>query len=146
MAIATAASADEPPFEFGPTPGWQVLGGVNGGGSFGSQGGGGFAGAELSFNRLMAGWWTGAYVDGVYDFGHSAATVSAGPEIGYGVIGLDGGAAVQFGAGDPSWGPQARLLVTAGVFSIFGRYTYLTGPEAHIGQAGVLFKLPLWAQ
>ncbi|MFP4598663.1 MAG: hypothetical protein ACLFVJ_10455 [Persicimonas sp.] len=145
MTATAFASADEPAFEFGPVPGWQVLGGVNGGGSFGSPGGGGFAGAELSVSRLMSGWWTGAYVDGVYDFGHSAATVTAGPEVGYGVLGLDGGAAARFAADGPDWGPQARLLVTAGVFSVFGRYTYLTDSDAHIGQAGVLFKLPLWA-
>lgn len=138
-------SKQDAPFEFGPKPGWQVLFGPTGGGSFGSPGGGGFAGAELSVSRLNAGTWFGAYVDGIYDFGQSAALVTAGPQLGYTLLGLDGGVAARFGDGGPEWGPQARLMISAGFFSLYGRYAYLLDTDEHLGQAGVMFKLPLWA-
>ncbi|QDG49376.1 hypothetical protein FIV42_01080 [Persicimonas caeni] len=139
------ASKQDAPFDFGPKPGWQVLFGPTGGGSFGSPGGGGFAGAELSVSRLDAGWWQGAYVDGVYDFGQSAALVTAGPQLGYTLLGVDGGVAARFGDDGPDWGPQARLMFSAGFFSLYGRYAYLLDSDEHVGQAGVMFKLPLWA-
>jgi hypothetical protein len=134
-----------PPFAFGPQPSWQVLFGPTGGASFGSPGAGGFVGAELSFSRLKAGWWLGGYVDGAYDFGQSAAMVTAGPEFGYAFFGVDGGLAAHFDDGGTSLGPQGRLMFSAGLFTLFGRYTYLVEPEEHIGQAGVIFKLPIWA-
>jgi hypothetical protein len=152
LLVAAEVSAQEsptehadPPFAFGPQPSWQVLAGPTVGGSFGNSGAGGFVGAELSFSRLNAGWWLGGYVDGAYDFGQSAAMVTAGPELGYAFFGVDGGLAAYFGDDGPRLGPQGRLMVSVGFFTLFGRYTYLVEPEAHVGQAGVIFKLPVWA-
>ena len=145
-----AQAQDDQPFSFGSQPGWQIMGGLTGGGSFGSPGGGGFVGLELSANRLQKGLWWGVYVDGSYDFGHTAVMTTAGPEIGYGLFGLDGGVAARFGTGsdnrgDVDFGPQGRVLLTAGFVGIFGRYVYMLDSDEHIGQAGLLLKLPLWA-
>jgi hypothetical protein len=142
---ARSAEHADPPFVFGPQPGWQVLAGPTGGVSFGSPGAGGFVGAELSLSRLEAGWWLGGYVDGTYDFGQSAALITAGPEFGYAVFGIDGGLAARIGDDGVKLGPQGRLMISVGFFTLFGRYSYLVEPDEHLGQAGVIFKLPLWA-
>lgn len=156
LAIPASAQDGEPTddssdvFTFGSEPGWHLMGGLQGGGSFGSPGGGGFAGLELSMSRLHRSAWWGAYLDASYDFGQGAALATLGPEVGYGLFGLDGGVAAHLtatgaDAGTIDVGPQARVLITAGFFGLFGRYIYLLDAESHIGQAGILFKLPLWA-
>ena len=143
---AAAQEADDT-FSFGDETQAFFLAGVTTGGSFGSLGGGGFVGADLSVAWLRDGLWGGLYADGVWDFGHGAATVSVGPEIGYMVLGLDGGPAARFGrADDPEFGFQARGMIALGLVSIYGRYG--GWPQAdgieHVGQVGLTFKLPVW--
>jgi hypothetical protein len=148
------AEPDEPavtaePFSFGSEPGWHLLGGLSAGGGFGTLGGGVFTGLELSVSRLMRRFWWGGYLDATYDFVQQGALATAGPQIGYAAFGLDGGIATRIDTGDNAgrfdYGPQARLLVTAGLLGIYGRYVYLVDHDEHIGQAGILLKLPLWA-
>lgn len=150
LALLTAgpAWADEAePFAFGYESEMFVLGGISGGGSFGSAGGGGFVGYELSAVWLNQAAWGGFFGDIGYDFGHSAATLVVGPELGYGILGLDGGAAFRFGFADEvEVGVQARLLLALTTFSIFGRYGFWPDSVGgqHIGQVGVLIKMPFW--
>jgi hypothetical protein len=155
LAISTSASwamaqdaesqpAEDDYFTLGTSPGWYMLGGLTGGGSFGTPGGGGFVGAEVSVVRLHKGLWTGLYVDGMYDF-NQGAIFTAGPEIGYYVAGLDGGVALRLGDQGPEVGGAARALLSLGLFSLYGRYMiWPTGGELeHVGQVGVLLKIPL---
>jgi hypothetical protein len=142
LAVPSSAGAEEP-FEFGPQPTWSVFAGPMGGGSFGSPGAGGFAGGEVSVTRLQRRFWFGLYGDAAYDFGHSAATTTAGPSVGFGFFGIDGGLAARFDDG-ADLGATARFLVTTGFVAFFGRWQYFPGPDQHIGQAGLLIKLPLW--
>ena len=144
--VAGPASADQQKlFDFGPVPGWSVLVGSHFGGSFGG-GGGGFLGAELSVSRLSQRWWTGLYVDGGYDFGRGGEVlVTGGPQLGYTAIGLDGGAALRVRDGETDLGPPGRLLISLAILSIYGRYAYFTDSGDHLGQVGLLFKLPVWA-
>lgn len=150
LALPATARAGEPgeAFRFDNEARGYVLGGLTGGGSFGSAGGGGYLGGEVSAAWLKELLWGGFFVDGVYDFGLGAGTLSAGPEVGYGPLGLDGGVAMRLGLEDrPEVGYQGRLLITAGVLGLYGRYGYWPGaPRArHVGQVGLLLKIPLWS-
>ena len=142
----TSAAA---PYSFGSEPGWHLLGGLSAGGGFGTLGAGGFAGLELSLSQLQRGVWWGGYIDATYDFAQRGAMATIGPQFGYAVVGLDGGFAARIDTGDDpgafDYGPQGRLLVTLGLFGIYGRYVYLLEGQEHLGQAGILLKLPLWA-
>lgn len=143
--VPTPAQAQEGEiFEFGPRPTWSVLAGPTGGGSFGSPGGGGFLGAELSIARLERKFWFGAYADGSYDFGHQTGTFTAGPQFGLGFFGLDGGVALRTEAFDEP-GATARFLVTSGFFALYGRWLFFPAADEHVGQVGVVLKLPIWA-
>ncbi len=149
LLAAGPAWADEPeePFAFGYESELFVLGGLSAGGSFGSAGGGGFVGYELSMVWLKSAAWGGLFGDIVYDFGQSAATVVVGPEFGYGFLGIDGGAAFRFGFADETEvGVQGRLLLTLTTFSIFGRYGYFPDSVGgtHVGQVGILLKMPFY--
>ena len=123
---------------------WHFLGGFSGGGAFQSGSNGGFAGAELSFARLNRGLWFGGYTDAQYDFGSRLFFMTAGPSMGYGFFGADAGVAARFDDG-PSFGPQGRLLLTAGIAALFGRYLYWPRVDEHVLQVGLLFKLPFIA-
>jgi hypothetical protein len=144
LALCADRAHAEEPFEFGPQAGWQLMGGAALTGGFGSAGGGFVPGVELSINRLNERVWFGLYADAGWDVGQDAAIVTAGPQLGWAFVGLDGGLASRFGE-ERDLGGAARLLLTFGVFSIHGRYIYLPDAAEHLGQVGITFKLPLWA-
>jgi len=144
LVFPATAYADEPIYSFGSKTRWQSLFGPTTGGSFGSPGGGGFVGAELSVNRIREGIWWGFYGDGAYDFGQESALVTAGPSVGWNFFGVDGGFALREGD-QTELGLQGRFLVTIGFFGLYGRYVHLPQGDEHIGQAGVYFKVPIWA-
>ncbi|MCA9538992.1 MAG: hypothetical protein KC620_08885 [Myxococcales bacterium] len=146
LLIALPALAEEPPpFSFGTRPGYSLLGGVTGGGSVGSDGGGGYAGLELSFNRLEQGIWVGGFADATWDFARDALLVCVGPQFGYMVLGLDGGGAARLRDGAFDYGAQGRLLIATGPFALYGRYAWFPEGETHMVQIGLTIKLPLWA-
>lgn len=147
LLFASPAMAEDEAYEFGPRASWVVLAGPTGGGSFGTPGGGGFVGGELSLARLERAFWYGLYADGSYDFGHADATFTAGPSLGLGFFGLDGGVALRAGdSGDFSDpGATARFMVTSGFFAIYGRWLFFPSADEHVGQVGVLLKFPIWA-
>ena len=144
LLVPATASAEEPIFSFGSKERWQSLFGPTTGGSFGSSGGGGYVGAELSINRIREGIWWGLYGDGTYDFGQDSALLTAGPSVGWNFVGVDGGLALREGD-QTDLGLQARLLVTIGFFGLYGRYIALPEPGEQIGQVGLYFKIPIWA-
>ncbi len=146
LAAPSSASAQDD-FSFGNETQSYVLAGLTTGGSFGSLGGGYYLGGEVSAAWLFEGVWGGLYADAAYDFGQGATTVSLGPELGWWVLGLDGGLAARFGrAPDAELGFHARGMIALGLFSIYGRYGGWpgTGAVEHVGQVGVTFKLPVW--
>ncbi|MBX3154940.1 MAG: hypothetical protein KF773_02985 [Deltaproteobacteria bacterium] len=145
LAMAPAARADgDPPFTIGSRARWFVLGGVTGGGTVNGDVSGRFLGGELSLARLNAGRYVGLYADAYYDFRMEGAYATGGVELGYKVVGLDGGIAQRFD-GERRTGAAARLSLSAGVVALYVRYMYF--PDAvmddHVVQIGGMFKLPL---
>lgn len=143
LALCVEAQADEPPFAFGPQAGWQVMAGLGLSGGFGSAGGGFVPGAELSVNRLNERVWAGLYGDIGWDFGQDAALVTAGPQLGWAFVGMDGGVAARLSDGE--LGGAGRLLLSFGFFGLYARYIYFPDSAEHLGQTGILLKLPMWA-
>ncbi len=146
---AVAWAQDDPAdFAFGNEVQSFVLTGLTTGGSFGSHGGGYYLGGEVSAAWLFEGVWGGVYADAAYDFGQGATTVSLGPEVGWMVLGLDGGLAARFGRqDDPELGFHVRGVVALGLFSLYGRYGGWPGAGGaleHVGQVGITLKLPVW--
>lgn len=133
------------PFRVGGQPAWFLLGGVSSGyTAVGDRGG--FVGGELSLARLLSGRTIGLYADAYYDFGADGTYVSAGPELGWKFVALDGGVAARFDGGmdGTDLGGTARLCLTAGVFSLCGRYSRFSADSARdVVQLGALLKLPL---
>lgn len=144
LLLAGPGFARDAPYSFGSEAGWSVMAGATGGGSFGT-GGGGFAGGELSLARLSGGWWTGVFADAVYDFGPDETLFTAGPELGFTALGIDGGPALRLRDGETDLGASGRLLLSFALLSLYGRYGYFPDSETHLGQVGVLLKLPVWA-
>lgn len=147
IAVSAQAQGANDDFTFDSEPEWFILSGVGGGGSFGSAGGGGFLGGELSLARIYEGRWSGIFADANYDFGQSRTTLTFGPEFGAAILGVDGGAALRLGGDDLEWGGQGRLTLALGLFSLYGRYGYWPDSSfaKHTGQVGFLFKFPFWS-
>ena len=124
---------------------WFLFGGATVGRSFHSAGSGNVTGAQLSMFRLKHGRWVGAYTDVQYDFQADAFTASIGPEMGYKFVGFDAGIGAHFGDGGPTFGPQGRLLLTAGIITLYGRFAHWPELEEQVVQAGLKIKLPLIA-
>lgn len=142
-----ALAQESEAFSFGNDTHAFMLLGVTTGGSFGSLGPGGYVGGEWSLAWMHQGLWGGLYADGWYDFGQQATTFTLGPEIGFWVLGLDGGLGVRLGREDtPELGFQGRVLLTLGNFALYGRYGGWPGADgmSHVGQVGVTLKLPVW--
>lgn len=145
-ARAQAETPPDQPFDFGPQPGWIMMLGPTFGGSFGSGGGGGYLGAELSLTRLSMGNWVGLYVDGVYDFGRGGEPMfTAGPQLGSTLVGIDGGGALRLVDSEPEFGATGRLLLSLIVADLYGRYAYFVDSGDHQFQVGLMIKLPVWA-
>lgn len=140
--LARSALADDAA-HIGTEAGWQLMGGLSTGGSFGDLGGSGYLGGELSLNRLSHRWWTGLYGDGIYEFGHGAGYFTVGPQLGYAILGVDGGVALRTGDDDPAVGFAARGLLALAIVDLYGRA--LVFDDVVQVQIGVLIKLPVWA-
>ena len=151
LLAATPARADgeSQGFSIGSKPAYFVSGGLTTGASIVAHDRGYYLGGEVSFVRLHRGSFMGVYGDGYYDFGASRTYSTAGVELGYKFLGLDGGAAARFGDDKVAFGPTGRIFVTVGILSIYGRYTYFYEPmradNDHVVQIGALLKFPFAA-
>lgn len=131
-------------FTIGSRPAWFLLGGVTTGGTIALADRGALVGGELSLVRLRERTYLGAYTDAYYDWGADGTYVTLGPEIGYAVIGLDGGVAWRFAGGDTQIGATGRLSVGVGLVNIYARYAYFDAmSDDHVIQIGLAVKLPL---
>lgn len=145
---APARAEEKSPFQIGPKPAWYVLGGVTTGGTLVARDRGGYVGGEASVVRLGSGGrFFGFYGDGYQDIGAKRTYTTAGLELGWKFIGIDGGAATRFGADRPEWGLTGRLFLGVGIVSLYGRYAYffdaLGTHEANVVQVGALVKIPI---
>lgn len=141
---APDASAEEPVYSFGPQTGWQATLGPTLGSTVGSDDNGFFVGGEVSLTRIREGIWWGLYSDATHTFADGSALVTAGPTLGWGLIGLDAGFAVRNLDGLEE-GVTVRGLLTFGLLGAYGRWVHLPGPDDSFGQLGVYLKLPFWA-
>ncbi|MFT3697084.1 MAG: hypothetical protein QM831_28335 [Kofleriaceae bacterium] len=152
IAVAHPAHAgdDDPPFVIGSTPSWSMLAGLTTGGSFGvgdNGGNGALVGGEVSLAVLRDKEFAGIYGDAFYDWGAGAPTITAGPELGYFLTGLDGGIALRFGD-KTDVGLAARLTVGLGAVGVYVRYMHFFDvmEEENVVQAGLVLKLPVWTR
>jgi hypothetical protein len=148
VAMSGRAGADAGPKI---SSGWYVPVGLNLGGSMYADRPDGFVlGAEVSAAHIDvdSGFWYGAYLDALWDFGPDAFRFGLGPEIGIGVVGLDGGYLGEIHDRTYTHGFQLRLLLTLGVVAAYGRWGHLFRHplEEDFGELGVLVKFPVPAK
>jgi hypothetical protein len=102
---------------------------------------------SLPIGDLFSMFWAGPYVDVTRDFETDATRMSFGPELGVGVIGVDGGFLHQFGD-TPRSGWTVRPVLTIALVSLYWRHGAFTDdlPDASFDEFGVLLKFgrPLW--
>jgi hypothetical protein len=141
-------AAEEPAFSIGPRSAWYLLGGVTTGDTMVARERGGYVGGEASLVRLGgAGRFAGVYGDGYHDVGAGRTYATAGVELGYKLVGIDGGVATRLGGDRPEWGPTGRLFFGVGIVSVYGRYAHfvesLGTSNANVLQVGALVKIPI---
>ncbi len=120
--------------------------GINLGGSIDRIGGSGFVlGGETSVVAHDGNWlWYGGYLDANHDFGASETRLSIGPELGYTVLGLDGGYMLLLDGGAAKHALVVRPVLTLGILSGYFRSGWLLdGQGDWFGEAGVLLKYPI---
>jgi hypothetical protein len=127
--------------------GWWVPVGINLGLSAHEDAANGtLIGAEASIVHVAgaegAGWF-GAYADVRYDTGPDAIRLSIGPELGYTIVGVDGGMLIDRDGGGTHFGYTGRALLTIGVIGLYVRVNYVPDPAGTSIDFGVLLKLPL---
>lgn len=119
---------------FGPTAGFSM---------HDQRANGAVLGAEVSAPYMMnSGFWIGAYADTLRDFGPQRTRLSVGPEMGFAILGVDGGFLTEFADGYVRKGYTMRGVLTLGVLGLYGRYGKLNGPDAEssFGEIGLLIK------
>jgi hypothetical protein len=137
----------------GPTPSpraWTVpLGLATGWSIHRNAADGAYLGFEVSVARTQTRslLWLGGYGDVVRDFAAKTTRLSAGPEIGVGPFGLDGGYLIELWPGGHRQGFVVRPLISTSLLAITGRFGHFTGsaPET-FGEVGVLLKVPAFGR
>lgn len=90
-----------------------------------------------------ASWWGGISGELMHDFGPSWTRVSLGPEVGYGVFGVDAGFFAIRRDGKGEAGFQGRLVLTIGVAEVYGRLGEVMGEERfRFGEVGIALGWP----
>ena len=87
--------------------------------------------------------WLGLYGDLVRDFGSDTTRLSAGPEVGHELAGIDGGLLVESGD-DARWGVSGRLVGTIGVLAMYARWGHFFDdlPDDDFAELGLLITFP----
>jgi len=106
-------------------------------------------GPEVSLVRWSEAFWAGGYVDNVRATSRPRGRVSVGPEIGWGILGLDGGLSFAAGGGPAARGGVVRGLVCFPSLQFFYREEFSKQESSY--EWGVLFKMttygrPLWRE
>ena len=98
-----------------------------------------------SLGSGASGLWYGGYVDCLYDnAGPGAMRVSLGPEIGWTVLGLDGGLFVETDFNrSPRLGLVARPMLALGIVDVYSGFGAYAGGGGYFFDVGVLLKLPI---
>jgi hypothetical protein len=92
-------------------------------------------------------FWLGGYADAVHDFANGASRLTAGPELGLGPVGLDGGYLLELAPAGHRQGFAARLVASASLLSITGRVGRFGGGAGEtFGEVGLLLKLPVFGR
>jgi hypothetical protein len=106
------------------------------------------AGCILPTSRESSSWspadlvWLGGYIDAVYDTLPHKTRMSLGPEIGYGLLGIDGGVVEQLDG--PRTGVVGRIVLTGSLLGFYARYDQFLDrkPDDGVLEVGVLLKIP----
>lgn len=106
-------------------------------------------GIETSLVRLGAfgpkvrqAGWLGVYADALWDFGTDSGRVSIGPELGWGIVGIDGGYASLWADGTQHHGVAMRA--TFGVPGALGYVRRDAFQGGHrVWEIGLLLKFPI---
>jgi hypothetical protein len=126
-------------------PGWYLPVGIDAGVAFLRGSAGAILGVEASvvhIDRRNA--WLGAYAEAAYLTNEGATRFSIGPEVGFLILGLDGGFLDVVDHGNSLVGFTLRPMLTFGVLAVYGRWdhTFSNGGEDG-GQIGILVKVPV---
>lgn len=95
---------------------------------------GGLFGIELSMSTLERGSWAGYFVSAAWDTALDVGRLTVGPEVGWGVVGLDLGVSI-----DTEARVRGRLRGVLTLALIGGYVGTTIGPEARL-EFGVLLK------
>ncbi len=97
-----------------------------------------------TIGRPGHGWWTGLYADALRDAGSSSSRLSMGPELGRGVLGVDGGYVLERAHGRSFHGACVRPLLSLGFAILYGRVGWVPhAPKPIVAEAGLLLKVPI---
>ena len=103
--------------------------------------------APIPFGELDPIFWGGLYADVTRDFAADFTRMSIGPELGFTMLGVDGGLLAQLGD-DNRFGWTVRPVLTIGVISLYWRHGQFRDemPNASFNEIGVLLKWgrPVW--
>lgn len=100
------------------------------------------AGVEASLVHLWRGGvWAGGYGDVLWDSGLRGVTTSVGPEIGWLLLGVDGGLVFQADlGGHTAVGYAIRPMLSLGFVDLYYRFSETRGA---LHEIGVLVKVPV---
>jgi hypothetical protein len=138
---STFAARSEPPAKRKPSVGLYLPVGLSTGAVFDHHAGFDL-GAEVSMAYLWRSLlWLGAYADASRNLTAGTWRMSAGPELGYGVVGVDGGYLVERGGQARRRGFAARVLLGGLPVALACRAGMLGGDA--FAEVGLLLKWPL---
>jgi hypothetical protein len=107
-----------------------------------------FGGAEASVVLFPVGHgsWSGIYADVVYDGAARRTRTSAGLEVGYLFLGVDGGPFLQLGDPAVRAGMEVRPMLSFGFVHFYGRWGWLWNSpgDDRFTEVGVLLKFPIF--
>ena len=113
--------------------------------SFGSNETSSFvAGVEANCGMMgYSGFWAGAYGDAHWTGARERLRLSAGPMLGWGFLGFDGGNVLASDEQGLRHGFVARPFMTLGVFAVYYRYGRLFDEAQSLHDFGLLLEFPI---
>jgi hypothetical protein len=86
--------------------------------------------------------WIGGYVDVVHELGNDLTRISVGPEMGFTLVGVDGGLVIQHSERGTRYGGAVRPMLSFSFLTVYGRWGWLADDE-RFREIGLLLKFPI---
>jgi len=101
-------------------------------------------GGDVSLVYLFGTSWTGAFLDGAYDFGPEAVRLAGGVEAGWFLFGLEAGTFAETDASGWSHGSRAGLLLSMSLVGSALRWSHDWVERTDRVELTVMLKWPFW--